>query len=733
MKKKIRCLGCMYQYDGDFEVCPLCGYIQNTAAKEVYHMEPGIVIAGRYRIGRVIGSGGFGITYIGYDLILEKRVAIKEYLPSEFATRMPNQTVVTIYSGEKQEQFEAGMKKTLDEAKRLAEFQQTPGITQIFDFFEENNTAYIVMEYLEGETLKARLSAVGTMSVEEAQQIILAVLGALKTVHKKDIIHRDIAPDNIYLLSNGEVKLLDFGASRQVTTTHSKSLTVILKPGYAPLEQYQSGGNQGSWTDIYALAATFYKMITGIRPLESPERRMKDTLKEPSKQGIAINKNVENALMNALQVRIEDRTQSAEEFEEALYSPNVERREATVEREDMGHWPFWLKAVSAAAASVVLVIGGLIVVGRIGNFQIQETEAFQLEENMVRVPNLINMSQESARTVVESAGLIFAIGDSLASDLIEEGRVIGQQVNGEDVIAGITVERGSVLYVTISSGQGTAEIPDVRWMSQGAAVKMLNESKLIVINYEMDEDNWAAPGTVTGIEPTIGNTVALETKITLKIAADQTGIAAGDEVEVPDTIGMSVDEAYKVLQDAGLYLEVTKVQFHDTVVKGAVISQQKKGEKVKPEEIIQVIISAGIEMVQVPYLANETEENAIKALESRGLAAEVVTAYDESNAAGIVISQNVEAGAEVEKGQTVQITVSLGAAPAATTEVPRTTSAARQATRAAGGGQTGGGETPAPAPATEALPPATEVPPPETVAPETTQSSTWSIKDLPVY
>ncbi len=729
MEKKTLCLGCMEWYDGDYDVCPLCGYIQDAPAREAYYMNPGMILADRYKIGRVIGSGGFGITYIGYDMILEKRVAIKEYLPSEFATRMPGQTVVTVYGGEKQEQFEAGMKKSLDEAKRLAEFQQAAGITQVFDFFEENNTAYIVMEFLAGETLKERLRTVEKMTVEEALPIILAVLGALKQVHAKEIIHRDIAPDNIYLLDNGEVKLLDFGASRQVTTAHSKSLTVILKPGYAPMEQYQSGGRQGPWTDIYALAATFYKMITGIKPPEAPERRLKDTLREPSKQGVTIDKNIENALLNALQVRIEDRTQTAEEFEAALYSQNVERKDATVEREDMGRWPFWLKAVCVTAASVVLIMGLLIGIGVIGNFQMIETETLQLDESMVRIPNLINMSREDAERVVRAEGLEFVIGDSEASDLIAEGRVLGQKVDGKDVNAGTAVEKGTTLYVTISSGKGTAEIPDIQWMSQENAVALLQENRLIVINYETDETTWAAAGTVTAVEPEIGETVELETRITLKIAAERQDNMVGTDTTVPDLTGMPIEEACKVLQEAGLYIEKTDIEFHDTVVQGAVISQQPPGQTAKKGDTISVLVSAGIEKIEVPYLVNESEENARTMLEGLGLMVEVVTAYDADISAGSVISQDVSSGTELEKGQTVQITVSLGAEPeVTTTAAPRATAATRPA--ATGGGQSGGGAT---SPPTTQAPIQETTPAPTTAAPTTAPPPTTVGSDNPVF
>ena len=165
----------------------------------------------------------------------------------------------------------------------LAKFQDEPNIVHIYDCFEANNTAYIVMEYLEGESVKELLAREGKISTDQALDIVLKVAAALKKVHKEGIIHRDIAPDNIYILKNGDVKVLDFGAARYATTKHSKSLSVIIKPGYAPEEQYRSRGDQGPWTDVYALAATFYKMVTGVTPEDAMERSVKDFLKKTDK------------------------------------------------------------------------------------------------------------------------------------------------------------------------------------------------------------------------------------------------------------------------------------------------------------------------------------------------------------------------------------------------------------------------------------------------------------------
>ena len=196
----------------------------------------------------------------------------------------------------------------------------------ILDCFEANNTSYIVMEYLDGESLKEKIEREGKLSLDYSKDIILKIASAMKKVHKEGIIHRDIAPDNIYILKDGTVKILDFGAARYATTKHSKSLSVIIKPGYAPEEQYRSRGDQGTWTDVYALAATFYKMITGITPEDAMERSVNDKLKKPSKLGLNIPKPTETAIMNALNLRIEDRTKNMDEFEEELRAAEVKEK-----------------------------------------------------------------------------------------------------------------------------------------------------------------------------------------------------------------------------------------------------------------------------------------------------------------------------------------------------------------------------------------------------------------------
>jgi len=281
----------------------------------------GTVLNKRYQIESVLGHGGFGVTYLARDLTLNVQVAVKEYLPRQLATRAEGATGISIYTGEAREQFEYGLKKFLDEARAVAQFSDHPNIVSARDYFEVNGTAYMVMRYVQGVDFKTYLAQQGgKIPFDMALRIMMPVMDALRKVHAAGLLHRDISPDNIYLTADGQVKLMDFGAARQQTGEHSKSLSVILKTGYAPPEQYRSKGKQGPWTDIYAAAATLYKAITGETPPEALDRLAEDTLTPPSRLGVSIPLPAERALLQALAVNADQRFQSIEEFQQVLTS-----------------------------------------------------------------------------------------------------------------------------------------------------------------------------------------------------------------------------------------------------------------------------------------------------------------------------------------------------------------------------------------------------------------------------
>ena len=277
----------------------------------------GTVLAGQYVIEKVLGEGGFGITYYAKDHKSGGGVAIKEYFPDSMATR--TQSAVVPYTGDRGDNYEYGKECFLQEAETLAQFIGNENIVRIYSFFEENGTAYYVMDYVEGMSLDAYITNKGgKLSFEETLRILAPVIEALSLVHSRGIIHRDVTPDNIFITNEGTTKLLDFGAARYSLGDKSQSLDVILKHGFAPKEQYVRRGKQGPFTDVYALGATFYFALTGKRPPDSIERMDVDELIPPSSLGIDLPKEAEQALLMALSVQPADRFQSMQAFRSAL-------------------------------------------------------------------------------------------------------------------------------------------------------------------------------------------------------------------------------------------------------------------------------------------------------------------------------------------------------------------------------------------------------------------------------
>ena len=308
-----KCLGCMNPFRG--YPCPVCGYDPQKGREAEYALPPGTILAGKYLVGRVLGQGGFGITYIGLDIALERKVAIKEYYPSGQANRTPG-TGAVIWTGSEQARTELrdGMEMVLKEARKMVKVEEVPGVVKVRELFRENNTAYIVMDYVEGETLKDRLRKVGPMSWGQAKKIFLPVIRTMESVHRAGIIHRDLSPDNLMLTPGGAVKVLDLGAAKDITVNTGTSSMPVAKSGFSPLEQYGQQGGSGPYTDVYALAATLYYTLTGKAPLSALDRINKDQLNWDYPGLKSAPENVRQALRKALALRPEQRTRSMADF-----------------------------------------------------------------------------------------------------------------------------------------------------------------------------------------------------------------------------------------------------------------------------------------------------------------------------------------------------------------------------------------------------------------------------------
>lgn len=461
------------------------------------------------------------------------------------------------------------------------------------------------MEYLDGITLKEYLGQVGTIPEDEAINMLMPVMESLQTVHAEGLLHRDIAPDNIFLTKDGSVKLIDFGASRYATTSHSRSLTVIIKPGYSPEEQYRSRGDQGPYTDVYAIAATLYRMITGKTPPDAMERRAKyenqnkDILIEPHKLVKNISRNREVAILNAMNVRVEDRTPDIKTFIEELNAdPPAKRRYGKIKKIDIYSWPLWLKILVPSLLTVAIAVGVLTLTGVI-NFK-SMFNAGNIE-GFVRVPNIVGESEEKAKSEPEfrDGQLRLDFGVKKFSEENENIVIEQDHSEGEYLTIGSVVrynksagsekdyelevsEDGTITFGKSYDGFGI----DEEFLGSSNVEAYLQSKGLNVQTREEYSSEYPTKGTIIRIVTADGNTITAGT--TLK---------AGDTViiyyskgqapsEVPNVVGKDLSEALIALSQAGFNNVVPMPEENDSYPEMRLSRRIRPAERLLPLTIL---------------------------------------------------------------------------------------------------------------------------------------------------
>lgn len=397
------------------EPCRFCGFEKAGAREEVGVLAAGSVLLGKYIVGKVIGKGGFGITYLAYDIKNEKKVAIKEYYPSALAARGGDGCTVVMTDSEEAAVFKNGIEKFYEEASLVSRFNGNPAIVSVYEFFYENDTAYFVMELLDGCTLKSYIAKYGVLSPEEALFIADNVSGALIIAHSINVLHRDISPDNIMICRDGNIKLIDFGAARQVLADNPKSMSVILKQGFAPLEQYQKRGKQGPWTDIYSFGATLYYALTQDC-LDDPMTRMDDDAEFLSNK-YDIEGQLWEVIEHSLELRIADRYQDAFELRNALRKINYAPKPIVLPEEKREEAPAQAENTADSGAQTAKEeLPKTVQTVRENNVQptavtVQETSA--IAQAQTEVPKNKNKAKiigiASAAAVVAVGGIITAV------------------------------------------------------------------------------------------------------------------------------------------------------------------------------------------------------------------------------------------------------------------------------------------------------------------------------------
>lgn len=360
MKFNQVCINCFKETKG-YDICPHCGCEQSDKPKQLNHLYPFVELNKRYVIGKVINNGGFGVVYKAYDKNLNTVVAIKELFPTQnsMVTRVPGTKNVITYKGEKGKQFATQKARFLEEARTMSKLSACESIVDVYDFFEENETVYLVMEFLDGLTLRDYMNSFPeALSFKDTMDIIEPVIKALIATHKENIIHCDVSPDNVFITEGGKIKLIDFGAAKLTDDEKEKSIAIVAKPGYTPPEQYRSKAKIKPYTDVYATAAMMYRMLTNTLPEESIDRLEKDELERPTKLGAKIPPQAEKSIMKAMALDENARFKNMSDFLLALQGKKkADFPEKELKKKRIIRW--------VSFASVLVLAGGAITGGLI--------------------------------------------------------------------------------------------------------------------------------------------------------------------------------------------------------------------------------------------------------------------------------------------------------------------------------------------------------------------------------
>lgn len=688
------CFGCFEQYDDSFDICPHCGYAEGTEPELATYMRPGAILNERYVIGRALGHGGFSVTYLAWDALLLHKVAIKEYLPSEYATRRPGESRLTIFSGKEGEYFQFGKEKFLDEAKRLSAFQNEDGIVHVYDCFSANETAYLVMEYLDGITLseylkkEAAVSPQGRIAPEKAIALLTPVMLSLQRVHDSGMIHRDIAPDNIMLLKDGGVRLIDFGAARHAVHDCGKSMTVIIKDGYSPEEQYNSHSVQGPAADVYALSATLYQMITGITPPGAIERgeylqkHKRDMLPPPSKFNKAVTKTQDTAILNGMALHTQDRTQSvAELYEELTAQTPVRRVQETIRKRSSFSWPLWAKITAGVLAAAIVAGGVLLYLNRK-----PKTDTAAEDGSYVLSPNVVNMQVVNAVTAAEDASLHLVVEGSDYDAGVEQGRILTQNPD-----PGTKLAPASDLLATASLGKErpVGVMDDMSSMLKDAAEDYLTRMGLsdVQINWEYIASDDEMPGTIVSQSVTAGSTLTPSSNVTISVAqpsqtpvtpvpttpsdgSSSSGSSSSVDISelvpsedsyvtVRDYVGQSFDTAKADLRTVSLYGVKCELRYHPSIPSGSIIQQSPEGgEKILKGSGVYFVVSLGPQKQLVPNVLYKEQGEAERLLAQSGFGSAPKAVTSSYVAPGHVAAQTPLGGSEAAPGTKISLDIS---------------------------------------------------------------------------
>ncbi len=597
-----------------------------------------LIFGRRYRVTEKIGTGGMADVFKAVDEVLGRTVAVKVLHPKYAAE--PN--------------FVARFRQEAQAAANLSH----PNIVNIYDWGRDDETYYIVMEYVRGTDLKDLVESQGALDPNKAAEYASQVCAALAVAHGYDIIHRDIKPHNIVLTPDGTIKVMDFGIARAGNTTMTQTGSVLGTAHYVSPEQAQ-GRSLGAASDLYSLGIVLYELTTGKLPFDG-DSPVAVALKQVNEEPIpprelrpSIPTSLEAIILRAMRKKPSDRYASAEEMRAdlrrflagqdvplsvssaprpvdettvmpAVHSSAPPRVRPVPKRRPM--WP-WIVTVLALVA---VGLGVAYAAGIIGP--------------SVAVPELTGMTEEEATITLQAAGLEIGEVKREFSIEIDDGIIIDWSPKSP-----VRVRKGSEIDLVVSKGPDLVEIPNVAGMSETDAFEVLKQAALDISSVKREYSTDVAADFVIGTDPPALTEVPKGSQVVLIVSK---GV---ETKKVPNVVGKTRAEAAKALEDAGFKVKVIE-QFSETVAKGKVVSQRPDGDVlVDAGSTITIYVSKGVEVIKVPDVGGLSEADAKKKLQDAGLKVQVE--YQPSMENDVVLNQNPLPNTDARRGDTVTIYV----------------------------------------------------------------------------
>lgn len=508
-----KCMGCMQDYDDSLVVCPFCAKEKGFQQKEPYFLPCETVLDNRYIVGKALGNSAFSITYLAWDFAEECKVVIKEYFPQNFASRMPGQKELNTYDGEKERQFEAGLVAFVEENSHLQEVSQNlEGIAKVKGTIIENSTAYVVMEYIDGVTLDKALAG-QAISWKDAFQIMEPVVSSMAVIHDAGLINFNIAPDNIIMTRDRKVKLLGFGSSKLATSGKNVNLDMIIKPGFSPEEMYHNGVGSNACIDVYSLAAVMYFAITGQVPQYAIDRVQNDTLASPIQLGVKIPVNANIAIMNALNVNPEMRTQSCGAFlAEITSKEEVVRREEIKKKDDTGK--LGKKSIILICVAVAVLIAAIVGISVAVGSGVSKVSS---GESGIVMKDLTKMNYDDAIKFLDDNEIIYEMSDPETDKSLADGE---QKIVYQSIDKGTPLEQidGKLKITKAIAPAREGVVPDLISLPKSDAKKKLEDAGFTNYEFEVENNNNVHENSVCDQSISAGKKATADKKIVVYVA-----------------------------------------------------------------------------------------------------------------------------------------------------------------------------------------------------------------------